>query len=95
MITKVLGRNAYYIVFCLALLPLLFLRDFTPANELKYLSIADEALRNHTFFLSLITVNRTPTNLRFIYGLSCWENGFSEATKCCFYLWRPSFRPLQ
>lgn len=50
MITKVLGRNAYYIVFCLALLPLLFLRDFTPANELKYLSIADEALRNHTFF---------------------------------------------
>lgn len=33
-----------------ALLPILLLRDFTPANELRYLSIADEALRNHTFF---------------------------------------------
>lgn len=43
-------NNAYYILFCLALLPVLFLRDFTPANELRYLSIADEALRNHTFF---------------------------------------------
>ena len=35
---------------CAALLPILLLRDFTPANELRYLSIADEALRNHTFF---------------------------------------------
>lgn len=35
---------------CAALLPTLLLRDFTPANELRYLSIADEALRNHTFF---------------------------------------------
>lgn len=33
-----------------ALLPLLLMRDFTPANELRYLSIADEALRNHVFF---------------------------------------------
>lgn len=39
-----------YIGFCLALLPVLLLRDFTPSNELRYLSIADEALRNHTFF---------------------------------------------
>lgn len=37
-------------VVCAALLPTLLLRDFTPANELRYLSIADEALRNHTFF---------------------------------------------
>ncbi len=35
---------------CLALLPLIILRDFTPSNELRYLSIADEALANHTFF---------------------------------------------
>ena len=35
---------------CAALLPIFMLRDFTPANELRYLSIADEALRNHTYF---------------------------------------------
>lgn len=39
-----------YIGVCAALTPLLLLRDFTPSNELRYLSIADEALRNHTFF---------------------------------------------
>ncbi|MCD8312803.1 MAG: dolichyl-phosphate-mannose--protein mannosyltransferase, partial [Bacteroidales bacterium] len=40
----------FYAAVCVALLPVLLLRDFTPANELRYLSIADEALRNHTFF---------------------------------------------
>ena len=30
--------------------PLLIFRDFTPNNELKYLSIVDEAIRNHTVF---------------------------------------------
>lgn len=39
-----------YIGICLALLPLMFFRDYTPDNELRYLSIADEALRNGTFF---------------------------------------------
>ena len=33
-----------------ALIPLLWLRDFTPSNELRYISIADEALRNGQFF---------------------------------------------
>ncbi len=32
------------LAFLLALAPVLILRDFTPANELRYLSIADEAL---------------------------------------------------
>ncbi len=32
------------------MIPLFLLRDFTPDNELRYLSIADEALRNGTFF---------------------------------------------
>ena len=46
------GKNTYavYIGLCVALLPVLLLRDFTPDNELRYLSIADEALRNNTFF---------------------------------------------
>lgn len=35
-----------YAVAALALLPVLLLRDATPDNELRYLSIADEALRN-------------------------------------------------
>lgn len=33
-----------------ALLPLMWLRDFTPDNELRYLSIADEALREGHLF---------------------------------------------
>lgn len=40
----------FYVGVCIALLPALLLRDFTPSNELRYLSIADEAVRNHTFF---------------------------------------------
>lgn len=39
-----------YIGMCIALLPVITLRDYTPSNELRYLSIADEAMRNHTFF---------------------------------------------
>ena len=35
-----------YVVAAVALLPALLLRDATPDNELRYLSIADEALRN-------------------------------------------------
>ncbi len=35
---------------CLALLPIILYRDFTPSNELRYLSIADEAMHNGTFF---------------------------------------------
>lgn len=33
-----------------SLLPILLLRDFTPSNELRYLSIADEAIRNGNLF---------------------------------------------
>lgn len=40
----------FYAGVLLALLPILLLRDFTPDNELRYLSIIDEALRNHDFF---------------------------------------------
>lgn len=39
-----------YLFIFLALLPVLFLRDYTPGNELRYLSIANEAIKNHTFF---------------------------------------------
>lgn len=32
------------------MLPVMVLRDFSPDNELRYLSIADEAIRNGTLF---------------------------------------------
>lgn len=43
---KIFGGFAVYIWLAAALLPLMLLRDFTPDNELRYLSIADEALRD-------------------------------------------------
>lgn len=39
-----------YPLLLVALLPILIFRDFTPDNELRYLSIIDEALRNGQFF---------------------------------------------
>ena len=42
-----------YILFLgifLALLPVLALRDYTPDNELKYLSIAEESIRDGNIF---------------------------------------------
>ena len=39
-----------YLLIFLSLLPILILRDFTPDNELKYLSIADEAIRDGNIF---------------------------------------------
>lgn len=39
-----------FLLIFIALLPLMILRDFTPDNELKYLSIADEAIENTNVF---------------------------------------------
>ncbi|MDE6112678.1 MAG: hypothetical protein K2G46_04610, partial [Bacteroidales bacterium] len=39
-----------YLLWLAALLPLALLRDFTPSNELRYMSIADEALREGHWF---------------------------------------------
>ena len=38
------------IVMALSLAPLMAMRDFTPANELRYLSIVDEALAEGLVF---------------------------------------------
>ena len=43
-------KHLLFVGVAVALAPVLVLRDFTPANELRYLSIADEALAGHTFF---------------------------------------------
>ena len=39
-----------YLILFILVIPVLILRDFTPNNELKYLSIVDEALRDGHFF---------------------------------------------
>ncbi len=39
-----------YLVWFIALLPAMILRDLTLMNELRYLSIVDEALRNGNIF---------------------------------------------
>lgn len=43
------GKGSLYVAVFIALLPVLLLRDFTPANELRYLSLADESLRDGTW----------------------------------------------
>lgn len=43
-------RLLIYLLVVVCLLPLIILRDATPSNELRYLAIADEALRDHHFF---------------------------------------------
>lgn len=44
-------RWIYYVIgYAIALLPILFLRDLTPKNEMRYLTIVDDALSNGTFF---------------------------------------------
>ena len=40
----------FYSAILVCLLPVLLLRAYTPSSELRYLSIADEALRCHHFF---------------------------------------------
>lgn len=50
MVRDFIDRYRVYILFIAALLPILILRDFTPANELRYLSIASDALRDGHFF---------------------------------------------
>lgn len=39
-----------WLIIMLAFLPILIFRDFTPANEGRYLIIADEAIRSGNFF---------------------------------------------
>lgn len=48
----------WLIFIFICLLPISALRDFTPANELRYISIADEAIRNGHWFM--LTNNGEP-----------------------------------
>ncbi|KGE12704.1 ArnT family glycosyltransferase [Sphingobacterium deserti] len=46
-------KYTYCLLFLLALIPQFMTRDFTPDNELRYLSIADENLGLHRYFAFL------------------------------------------
>lgn len=51
MMSRYLTNNTLrYALFFIAVLPAFMFRDFTPDNESRYLSIANEALRNGTIF---------------------------------------------
>ena len=67
-----------YMGLCLAVLPVILLRDFTPANELRYLSLAEEALREHRWWAF--------TNQGEVFAdkppLYLWGSVFSAATRC-------------
>ena len=43
-------RLSPYIPYVLALVPVMLFREFTPRNELRYLTIVDEALRDSHFW---------------------------------------------
>lgn len=51
--TKTRTTIVFYIITTIVLLPIILFRDYTPANELRYLSIANEAIQNgHIFVFS-------------------------------------------
>ena len=47
---KQLKMRYRYLYYILLLIPAFLFRDYTPTNELKYISIVDEALKNGTWF---------------------------------------------
>ncbi len=74
-------RSKHYILIFLALLPIILFRDFTPNNELRYLSIADEALREGHLFVftnhGIVYADKPPLYLwivmlgKFLLGAHC------------------------
>lgn len=67
-----------YIFILACFIPLFIFRDFTPNNELKYLSIADEAIRNGnilTFWNHGISYADKPPLYFWILMLGKWLTG--------------------
>jgi 4-amino-4-deoxy-L-arabinose transferase-like glycosyltransferase len=72
-------KTLRYILYSLVFLPIFIFRDFTPDNELRYLSIADEALRNGSVFTftnhGLIYADKPPLYLWIVMlGKSVFEH---------------------
>ena len=49
-VSNILNKSLKYILYALAVIPILVFRDFTFDNELLYLNIADEAISNGSIF---------------------------------------------
>lgn len=63
-----------FIFIVIALLPVLILRDYTPDNELRYLSIVDEAMETAPSLPSIIREKSMQTSRLFTSGSSCSAN---------------------
>ena len=72
-------KNSYWwLIFFIAALPAMIFRDYTPDNELRYLSIADEALRDghlFTFYNQGIAYADKPPLYLWIVMLGKWIFG--------------------
>ncbi|WP_244437334.1 hypothetical protein [Bacteroides reticulotermitis] len=84
--------NWIFIFVLLALLPVILLRDYTPSNELRYLSIADEAIRNGTWVTftnhGIPYADKPPLYLWIIMQ----ANIYSANTRCGFFRSFRSYR---
>lgn len=68
-----------YILLFIAILPILIFRDFTPDNELRYLSIADEAIKNgHIFAFFNQGIPYADKPPLFMWLLMLYKNIFGE-----------------
>lgn len=80
-------------MYFIAVLPLFIFRDFTPDNELRYLSIADEALQNGNFFTffnhGIIYADKPPLYL-WIVMLGKWLFGHHSMLFLAFFSYAPA-----
>ncbi|MCM1291191.1 MAG: dolichyl-phosphate-mannose--protein mannosyltransferase [Prevotella sp.] len=84
-VKELICRYWIYIVAFIAMLPALILRDFTPDNELRYVSIAGEALDNLTFFTFTnhgeIYADKPP-----MYMWICMLGRYLFGTRCLWFV---------
>lgn len=90
--TKFLHKYVYLIAL-VALLPAMCLRDVTPDNELRYLSIADEALQSGRFFAftnhGIAYADKPPLYL-WIVMLGKWLFGTHVVWFLSLFSWLPA-----
>lgn len=74
---KVLAFLKQYLPFLIALLPVLILRDFAPSDELRYISIANEAIQyNHWFAFTYQNIPYADVQPLYIWLLCLWKTLF-------------------
>ena len=80
---KLLDFLKQYLPFLIALLPILILRDFAPSDELRYISIANEAREyNHWFAFTYQDIPYADVQPLYLWFLSLWKSIFGH-----HYMW--------